>query len=164
MRKPVLPEPSFDDVDYQPKVGTRLFDKFQKSGLQIIVKIASVELTPDKPTSPQGSWYVEGELDQDLQNNLLTSDLGQMNEHIVGTTLYYLDSNNVTSSKLSFRMQTPSDIHTSDDFKEFHVRQGEYHWLESVFGTRLESRGHCLQNYGSVETKERRLLAFLNVL
>ncbi|KAF7952592.1 uncharacterized protein EAE97_002089 [Botrytis byssoidea] len=140
-RKAVIPEPFFKDVDYSIKL--RLEHQFQESGLQIIVKMASIELTPEKPEFPAGSWHIEG----------------QMNEHIAGTALYYLDSENITSNDLSFRMQTPEEI---DD--ELGTGQYSYSWLEQVFGTNLgQSNSPCLQNYGSVETRQGRLLAFPNV-
>jgi hypothetical protein len=84
-----------------------------------------------------------------------------MNERICATALYYLDSENITSSNLSFRMQTSAYIN-----EEFDVGQDAYHWMEQIYGTSLGcGRGSgCLQNYGSVETKEGRLLAFPNVL
>ncbi|KAF7907850.1 hypothetical protein BELL_0449g00070 [Botrytis elliptica] len=140
-RKPVIPEPLFEDVDYSIKL--RLEHQFQESGLQIIIKMASIELTPEKPEFPAGSWHIEG----------------QMNEHIAGTALYYLDSENITSNDLSFRMQTPEQI---DD--ELGTGQDAYYWLEQVFGTNLgQGNSPCLQNYGSVETRQGRLLAFPNV-
>lgn len=104
--------------------------------------MASIELTPEKPTFPAGGWHVEG----------------QMNEHIVGTALYYLDSENVTSSYLKFRMQTSS---YQDDLQD-KLGQDSYSWVEQVYGAGM-SGGECLQQYGSVETKEGRLLAFPNV-
>ena len=104
--------------------------------------MASIELTPDKPSVPAGGWHVEG----------------QMNEHIVGTALYYLDSENVTPSSLKFRMQTS---YYQDDFQD-RVGQDSFSWMEQVYGTELRG-GDCLQQYGSVETKEGRLLAFPNV-
>lgn len=58
LRKPVIPEASFEDIDYAPAPGTRLAEKFAKSGLQVIVKMASIELTPDKPEFPDGGWHV----------------------------------------------------------------------------------------------------------
>ena len=61
VRKPVLPPPSFEDVEYDVAQGQRLFDKFRDSGLQIIVKMASIELNPEKPQFPHGSWHVEGQ-------------------------------------------------------------------------------------------------------
>lgn len=38
----------------------RLRRDFKDSGLQIIVKMASIELTPDKPAFPAGGWHVSG--------------------------------------------------------------------------------------------------------
>ncbi|KAF7853259.1 hypothetical protein EAF04_010761 [Stromatinia cepivora] len=143
LRKPVIPEPSFKDVNYSREPEKCLSKKFEKSGLQVIIKMASIELTPEKPEFPMGGWHIEG----------------QMNEHICGTALYYLDSENITSSDLSFRMQTMEDLY--DDFE---VGQNSFDWLEQVYGTNLGlQESPCLQNYGSVETREGRLLAFPNV-
>jgi hypothetical protein len=58
LRKPIIPEASFEDVDYSPALGKRLIERFAKSGLQVIVKMASIELTPDKPEFPVGGWHV----------------------------------------------------------------------------------------------------------
>ena len=83
-----------------------------------------------------------------------------MNEHIAATALYYLDSENITDSNLSFRMQTSAYMND-----EYEVGQDCYHWLEQIYGTGLGGRSSpCLQNYGSVETVQGRLLAFPNVL
>jgi hypothetical protein len=146
LRKPRLPEPSWENIAYAPQEGTRLVDRFQASGLQIIVKMASIELTPEKPDFPVGGWHVEG----------------QMNEHICATSLYYLDSENITNSNLSFRMQTSAYLNDEDDYN---VGQDSYNWMSSCFGTGLGcGNSPCLQNYGSVETRQGRLLAFPNVL
>ncbi|CAH0050977.1 unnamed protein product [Clonostachys solani] len=143
IREPVQSRPlGFKSWKYGPSQGESLREKFE--GLQIIVKMASIELTPEKPEFPVGGWHVEG----------------QMNEHIVGTALYYLDSENITPSHLQFRMHTSYDIDS-----HFQVGQDNYKWMERVYGTRLGvgQNAPCLQNYGSVETKEGRLLAFPNV-
>lgn len=81
-----------------------------------------------------------------------------MNEHICATALYYLDSENISPSNLSFRMQTSAYLN-----EEIEVGQDAFHWLEAVYGTELRD-APCLQNYGKVETREGRLLAFPNVL
>lgn len=88
---------------------------------------------------------------------------GQMNEKIAATALYYIDSENVTPSNLTFKCQTSS--YFQDDVR---ADQDQYNWLERVFGTSL---GHsnglpdaCIQNYGEVKTPQGRLLAFPNVL
>ncbi|RYP69563.1 hypothetical protein DL771_006078 [Monosporascus sp. 5C6A] len=143
LRQPAQMEPEeFEELDYAPK--SRLAEKFKESGLQIIVKIVSIELTPEKPEVPAGGWHVEG----------------QMNESICATALYYLDSENITPSSLSFRMQTSS--YYDQDVK---VGQDSFHWLERVLGVELgcSMGSSCLQNYGTVETRQGRVLAFPNV-
>jgi len=144
-RKPVIPDPDRPFLsEYVPDRDYTLFDRYKDSGLQIVVKLASIELTPEKPQFPVGGWHVEG----------------QMNEHICATALYYLDSENITDSSLSFRMQTSAYL--NDDIS---VGQDAYTWLEMVYGTCLGSgNSPCLQNYGTVETNQGRLLAFPNVL
>lgn len=86
-----------------------------------------------------------------------------MNEKIAATALYYFDSENVTPSGLSFRMQTSSYL--NDDIK---AGQDGYNYLERVYGTDLGAQGgfarSCVQSYGDVGTPEGRLLAFPNVL
>ncbi|KAH6951398.1 hypothetical protein DER45DRAFT_587207 [Fusarium avenaceum] len=144
-REAKLPDPlPYVPVDYAPKQSLR--EKFKEKGLQVIVKMASIELTPEKSVFPAGSWHLEG----------------QMNEKIAATALYYVDSENITSSRLSFRMQT--SYYLNDDI---HTSQGQFVYAESVYGTLLEgysgTAGSCNQSYGDVETKEGRLLAFPNV-
>ena len=54
--------------------------------LQVITKIASIELTPDKPKYDGGSWHVEG----------------MVGERIVATCCVYIDSVNISETNLSF--------------------------------------------------------------
>lgn len=57
VRDPLLLGPSeFEPVTY--KVEQSLREKFKDTGLQVIVKIASIELTPEKPDFPVGNWHV----------------------------------------------------------------------------------------------------------
>ena len=56
------------------------------SKLQVIVKIASIELTPEKPTY-DGSWHIEG----------------VRNEAIISTGIYYYDQENIEDNFLRFR-------------------------------------------------------------
>ncbi|KAK0717648.1 hypothetical protein B0T26DRAFT_751682 [Lasiosphaeria miniovina] len=144
-RKPAPPQPppfAKSCVSYAVNRAQSLRKQFQDTGLQIIVKMASIELTPENPEFPQGGWHVEG----------------QMNEHIVGTVLYYLDSDNVTDSHLDFRAAVQMSDGTS-----MNVGQDRYHWMEHVYGVRHLNGSPRLQNYGSVLTREGRLLAFPNV-
>ena len=140
-RDPVLPEP----MDFEPltyKCGTSLRDEFKNEGLQVYVKMASIELTPEKPDFPAGGWHVEG----------------QMNEQIVATALYYVDSENVTPSRLSFRMQTSNE---QEDLQD-RLGQSMHDYYEALFGVESLGNDQCLQQYGSVETQQGRLLAFPN--
>ncbi|KAK0742613.1 hypothetical protein B0T18DRAFT_167361 [Schizothecium vesticola] len=147
IRKPVQIKPPVfgrPEVNYTVDPGKPLGQKFKDSGLQIMVKMASIELTPEKPEFPPGGWHVEG----------------QMNEHIIATALYYLDSENITESCLEFRAQTDRD---QDHARN--IGQDAFHWMESIYGVKLGSGpgSSCLQSYGSVVTREGRLLAFPNI-
>ncbi|KAK4227016.1 hypothetical protein QBC38DRAFT_536759 [Podospora fimiseda] len=151
IRDPVFPEPpTFKDskISYHVEPTQTLRSVFEKTGLQIIVKMASIELTPEKPEYAPGGWHVEG----------------MMNEHIVATALYYLDSENITESHLEFRAQT-SGAYLNSEKPWQNVGQGEYMWMGSVYGTSFGagSGGSAQQKYGTVLTPEGRLLAFPNV-
>lgn len=59
LRIPVHPEPSpFLAQCYKVHDEMRLANKFAKSGLQVIIKIASIELTPEHSKFAAGSWHV----------------------------------------------------------------------------------------------------------
>jgi hypothetical protein len=59
-------------------------------------------------------------------------------------------------------MQTSSNIEEGDNFD---VGQDSHTWLERIYGTRLTGfQSPCLQYYGSIETREGRLIAFPTVL
>lgn len=85
-----------------------------------------------------------------------------MNEHIVATALYYLDSQNVTPSELSFHMATDQE----QTNLRHRVEQGMFEVYERIYGTRLgvDFSNKNVQPYSSVATPEGRLLAFPNVL
>lgn len=104
--------------------------------LQVIVKLATIHLTPDKPEYPGGSWHVEG----------------MMNERIVSTGIYYWDSENITDSRLSFRAAVD----------EPHAEHNDFDGMREVYG--LESYGALNQVLGAAETCAGRVLAFPNVL
>ncbi|KIW04027.1 uncharacterized protein PV09_04850 [Verruconis gallopava] len=139
------PEPftPFQERIQKNPAGARPVDlrkKFATSGLQIIFKLANIQLTPEKPEYKNGSWHVEGAL----------------NEHICATALYYYDQENITDSYLSFRQ--------SIDVEELTMKpaQSEYTSLEAYFG--VEQEGPAIQELGKVLTREGRMLAFPNVL
>jgi hypothetical protein len=79
LRTPIIPEASFEDIDYTPELEGRIAEKFAKSGLQVIVKMASIELTPDKPDFPIGGWHVSlaSAIKIPGENEILTHSLGR---------------------------------------------------------------------------------------
>lgn len=79
-----------DDHEY---LSLRIQDDFRDEGLQIIIKLSSIELTPEKPKYEGVNWHIEGLL----------------NEHIAATALYYYDVDNVTESRISFRTEADLD-------------------------------------------------------
>lgn len=70
-RKDILPEPP---SDFDPKLldGERFImkEKFEGKPLQIIVKLANIELTPERPEYGGGTWHVEGMMVSLLRTSL----------------------------------------------------------------------------------------------
>lgn len=118
-----------------------LREHFKKSGIQVIVKLANIHLTPSNPEYSGGSWHIEGKL----------------NEHICATALYYYDNENITESHLAFR--TKVDTY---DIRERDYAQEDHSGVCYLFG--IERDGPGIQDIGQVATNEGRLLAFPNVL
>ncbi|CAA7268687.1 unnamed protein product [Cyclocybe aegerita] len=135
----VRPEPGqfWPPVD-PPRLDLRR--KFKTKGLQVIVKLANIHLTPENPRYDGGSWHVEG----------------QLNEHICATALYYYSSENITESELAFRQQSDTtdahSIYTRDDDR----------LLKVIYGCKSDGPG--TQLVGTVKTNEGRLLTFPNIL
>ncbi|MFD3806927.1 DUF4246 domain-containing protein [Streptomyces sp. NPDC058619] len=133
-RRPAVPDaPAFTPPE-PPGESARVDLRGRR--LQVIVKLAVIHLTPDKPEYPGGSWHVEG----------------MMNERIVSTGIYYWDSENITASRLSFRAALDDpDYEQNDDSG-----------LREVYG--LEDEDALNQVLGSASTPAGRCLAFPNVL
>ncbi|KAF6818655.1 DUF1665 domain containing protein [Colletotrichum plurivorum] len=76
-------------------------------GIQVIVKLRAIYLTPERPVYNMTS------------NPVLD---GAWNDHIVATALYFFDDENVTDSKISFQSQV------NEEFSE------SFAWLDDVPG------------------------------
>lgn len=109
-------------------------------GLQVIFKLASIHLTPEKPKYNGSSWHVEGCL----------------NEHIAATALFYYDSQNVKDNYLEFRQ------HVDAQDMVMQPAQHEYTAAEDVYG--IKNGAGAVQDLGKVLTRPGRFLAFPNVL
>ncbi|RXW15494.1 hypothetical protein EST38_g10360 [Candolleomyces aberdarensis] len=144
----VIPEPTlpFDSEGYKLANSDvlNLRDVYGKGGrpLQIIVKLANIQLTPEKPKYEGGTWHVEGKL----------------NEHICATAIYYHSCSNITDSSLAFR-QVISDEDAEEDIE---YEQHDHAWLEPIFGCAQDEAK--VQEVGAVKTLEDRLIAFPNIL
>ncbi|GAO13647.1 hypothetical protein UVI_02017540 [Ustilaginoidea virens] len=112
--------------------------------LQVIVKLASIHLTPQNPRYDGGSWHIEG----------------QLNEHICATALYYYDSDNISESRLAFRTSADTEeLSFNLDYK-----QGDVRSIARTFAVDQEHEASTLQDVGSVLTKQGRAIFFPNVL
>jgi hypothetical protein len=60
-RQPIHPEPRGFQAP-EPEQEEPLLEQFRENGLQVIVKLANIELTPEKPEYEGGSWHIEGQL------------------------------------------------------------------------------------------------------
>jgi hypothetical protein len=87
--------PRIPDPDHQ-YYSISLQDQFE--GLQIIVRVSTIELTPEEPL-----------YNGDSHHNVA----GILNEHIVSTAVCYFDMHNIKDAKLSFQQETHIE---TDDF------------------------------------------------
>ncbi|MCX5388885.1 DUF4246 domain-containing protein [Streptomyces sp. NBC_00094] len=133
-RRPVIPDaPAFTPPE-PPDASARVDLRGRR--LQVIVKLATIHLTPEDPEYPGGSWHVEG----------------MMNERIVSTGMYYWDSENITESRLGFRAALDDPAY----------EQNDDNGLREVYG--LENEDALNQVLGSASTPAGRCLAFPNIL
>lgn len=58
----VQPEPESFRADDEEGPRVDLEKEFAEHGLQVIIKLANIHLTPEKPEYPGGTWHVEGTL------------------------------------------------------------------------------------------------------
>ncbi|RPD53852.1 hypothetical protein L226DRAFT_495143 [Lentinus tigrinus ALCF2SS1-7] len=138
-RWPLIPDPpSFTPPIEEDRVN---FD-LRGGSLRVIVKLANIILTPENPVYPGGSWHVEG----------------MENEKIVATGLYYYASENITESRLAFRMQVGTDPECSD--MEYQRNDGQG-W-RAAFG--LSNEDSALnQELGYILAEEDKCVAFPNI-
>ncbi|KAF9152920.1 hypothetical protein BG015_004459 [Linnemannia schmuckeri] len=103
--------------------------------LQVIVKLANIELTPENPKYEGGTWHVEG----------------MANDNIAATGIYYYHSENISESRLNFRIQ----VHEPD--YEQYDDSGVLHMYD------LKNEGPLVQSLDGVITKQDRCLVFPNI-
>ncbi|KAJ7205164.1 hypothetical protein GGX14DRAFT_644910 [Mycena pura] len=123
-------------AEYKDTFNEELSTSLTNTRIQVIVKLANIVLTPEKPEYPGGIWHVEG----------------MATESIVSTFIYYYESENIESCNLSFRMATCyPGYHEQDDSVCMTVLYG------------ISRDDPCVQDIGSAETKAGRCIAFPNI-
>ena len=61
-KKLILPDVKRPFKPFREPKKLSLRDQFGKHGLQVIVKLTNIELTPEKPKYHGGVWHVEGQM------------------------------------------------------------------------------------------------------
>ncbi|KAG8526561.1 uncharacterized protein KY384_008762 [Bacidia gigantensis] len=107
----------------------------EANNLQIIVKLANIHLTPEKPEYEGGTWHVEG----------------MANESIL-ILLLLLQPNRIAPLIPPIRRRRHRPPYPQSDHRA----------VLSIYG--IENEGPTIQHLGSVCTPEGRLLAFPNVM
>ncbi|KAF9090543.1 hypothetical protein BGX29_011415 [Mortierella sp. GBA35] len=120
-RVPELPTiPEFTPPEDAPKYDLRT----GKRSLQLIVKLANIELTPENPKYEGGTWH----------------------ENIVATGIYYYHTENITESRLDFRIQVAEPDYEQSD------RNGIF-----------DDGDALVQHLDGIVTKQDRCLVFPNI-
>ncbi|GAA6023984.1 hypothetical protein JCM10207_006843 [Rhodosporidiobolus poonsookiae] len=141
VRLPSIPQPgefrmpSNEELAKKAEEGPAFPLKGRK--LQVIVKLASIHLTPEQPTYEGGVWHVEG----------------MQNEEIVASGIYYFDQENITDSQLAFRG-------TFDD-QFMHHMQWDNRGVRTIWG--VDDGSALLQYYNALDTKAGRAICFPNI-
>lgn len=137
------------DSDHQ-YYSISLQERFRTEGLQIIIQVTSIDLTPDHPT------YAG---DQEFHV------AGMLNEHIVATAVYYYDVDNISGAKISFEQEASIDNNSFNvknedfinkvwDIPDCEVPEGDEPWRFTK----------ALQTLGAIAISSRRFLAWPNTL
>lgn len=142
----VHPEPDIETYEQWKSKDSvvHLEEEFQEKGLQVIVKLSSIELTPENPDYSGGSWHLEG----------------MLNEGIVATAIYYCDVDNVTESRISFSQENGAD----QIYWGVKYEQSDHDPIAITFGIEDIIQGPAEQEIGSIATRQGRLIAFSNTL
>lgn len=112
----------------------------EQQGVQVIIKLSNVQLTPKKSKYHGGSWHIEG----------------QLNKHICASALYYYNSENITDSYLAFLEGVDRDELSA-------YEQHRYQGLTEIYDIK-DRWEDASQQLGMVHTREDRILVFPNVL
>lgn len=103
--------------------------------VQVIFKLANIELTPEKPKYDGGKWHVEG-----IEE-----------ERIVASGIYYFEVENITESNLSFRQS----------IEDPHYEQNDDRGVYAIYG--MKNEDPLNQDLGGLAALRGRCIVFPNV-
>lgn len=168
--RPVVPKRTFGDrmggqrpdKDDHEFYAISLERMFADKGLQVVVEVGAVELTPEDPTVCATKWQLSA----------------LPNEHIVATTVMYFGSDNMsqTSGDLSFQVEADLDplehvwgTETGSDPHHALTPLADIyglgsHWDLSNDDTRNGPAKPALQVLGTISMPDGRLVTFPNVM
>jgi hypothetical protein len=132
--------------------------EFSEAGLQIIIDIHEVDLTPEHPEYAGGEWQASGRI-VSMRNCILNSsgfcDSNVTRMNIFVLLLHIIDDENVTPGHIAFRQAL--------DGWDFGVKtlSDDEDYLE-LYG--LQQDQPAVQELGSVQTRQGRVVAFSNIL
>ncbi|KAJ5662813.1 hypothetical protein N7507_003544 [Penicillium longicatenatum] len=134
----------FPDPLHHEHTPVQLEQTFKKDGLQVVVEINRIELTPENPVYP-------GDPDFHTQ--------GLRNEHIVATSICPVETKNVTQARVAFEHE--DKIHATE--LECEVPEALATVLDVDDWEVYEERPpRALHNFGSIPIAEGHLLSWLN--
>lgn len=145
--------PDLDPSSNHEFYNVNLQDTFRNKGLQIIVKIVNVKLTPENPDFRGTHWHIEG----------------SNNDHIIANSLYVFDSTNATASGISFRQENHIYLDDHCDVKDDDEALEDVLTVFAITDKEHIVPGYpcdapALQELGSVGLPEGRLIAWPNML
>lgn len=134
--------------------------EYAETGIQVIIDIHEVHLTPESPEYAGGNWQASGRMVSGFLAEMChlshSTRCLPKNEHICSTAMYYFDDENVIPGHIAFRQPVDPYKFAGEAFGD-----DDYKWLR-VYG--LSEGQPAVQEIGSVETREGRVVAFSNNL
>ena len=122
---------------------------FRSQGLQVFVKMQSIEITPEKPYYNGSDWAIEGLL----------------NEHIVANSICFFDVENVTDATVFFRVQTAIAVQRdTPPGSELRNRMISMYAIDDVVNHDGDELIPHMQTLGCVSVSEGRSISFPNTL
>ncbi|KAF9928508.1 hypothetical protein BGZ67_006958 [Mortierella alpina] len=121
--------------EFTPRKESKRYNLKTGTPLQVICKLADIELTPDNPKYEGGVWHVEG----------------MANENIVASGIYYYHTENISESRLNFRIQVHEPAYEQNDDRG----------VEMMYG--LQNEEALVQYLDGIVTRQDRCIAFPNI-